>query len=104
MKALVLDTSAYSHFRRGDEATCERMSNADVTYIPSIVLGDLRAGFELGTQLRSNVAMLDAFLDEAFVETIMVDACLPPCGEPVRQSPSMMSGLPRAPNKSALRS
>lgn len=71
---LVLDTSAYSHFRRGDEETCERLSAAQIIYVPVIVIGELRAGFELGGRLRENLAMLDMFLDEPFVRAVDVSA------------------------------
>lgn len=76
MSDLVLDTSAYSHFRRGHEATCEHLAAAEVVYLPSIVIGELRAGFELGDRVRDNVTILQAFLDEAFVRIVDVEVTI----------------------------
>ena len=65
---LVLDTSAYSHFRRGHEGVLDALARADRVLIPATVLGELEAGFELGTRSRENRRGLDDFLAESFVE------------------------------------
>jgi tRNA(fMet)-specific endonuclease VapC len=74
MTDLVLDTSAYSHLRRGDEQVGDRLAMADVVYVPTIVIGELRAGFELGRRIRENVIELETFLDEPFVRAVSADA------------------------------
>ena len=66
---LVLDTSAYSHFRRGHVGVLDALARADRVLIPATVLGELEAAFELGTRLRENRRGLDDFLAESFVET-----------------------------------
>ena len=43
---LVLDTSAYSHFRRGHEIVLDFMASAGIIFLSTTVLGELEAGFE----------------------------------------------------------
>ena len=49
-RPLVLDTSAYSGLRRGRSDIIKLIADADVVYIPAIVLGELEAGFILGSR------------------------------------------------------
>lgn len=64
---LVLDTSAYSHLRAGHDEVLFHVSAAPVVVMPIIVIGELRAGFELGTRTTENQRVLAEFLDEPFV-------------------------------------
>jgi tRNA(fMet)-specific endonuclease VapC len=57
-----LDTNAYSAFNRGRDALTAVLERADRVYVPTIVLGELYAGFSMGTRYDQNVAELDAFL------------------------------------------
>jgi tRNA(fMet)-specific endonuclease VapC len=70
--AVILDTSAYSHLRRGHTEALDRLARAAVVLVPTIVIGELRAGFELGAATGDNVALLDEFLQESFVDVIDV--------------------------------
>jgi tRNA(fMet)-specific endonuclease VapC len=70
--AIVLDTSAYSQMRRGHGVVLDQLAEAAIVFVPVIVIGELRAGFELGDRTKDNIALLDAFLGEPFVETIEV--------------------------------
>lgn len=67
---LVLDTSAYSHFRRGDAAVLDTLARAERVLIPVTVLGELEAAFELGARVRENRRALDDFLAEPFVDVV----------------------------------
>lgn len=67
---LVLDTSAYSHFRRGDATVLDALARAERVLIPVTVLGELEAAFELGSRARENRRGLDDFLAEPFVDLI----------------------------------
>ena len=71
VSSLVLDTSAYSHFRRGHEETLGWMSRAESIVIPTTVLGELHAGFHLGARLAENQRVLEDFLNEPF--TVVAD-------------------------------
>lgn len=70
---LVLDTSAYSRLRVGHEELTEWIVGASIVYLPTIVLGELFAGFLLGQRRKENEQTLREFLAEAFVEIRAVD-------------------------------
>ena len=71
---LVLDTSAYSHFRTGDERVLDQLTRAEIVLMPTIVIGELEAGFRLGSRYRENRVALAEFLDEPFVNVVGVNA------------------------------
>jgi tRNA(fMet)-specific endonuclease VapC len=73
---IVLDTSAYSHLRRGHEAVIDAVSRAEVVHLPATVLGELEAGFRLGRRQRENRRSLAQFLDEPFVNVVDVTAAV----------------------------
>ena len=64
---LVLDTSAYSHFRAGHLQVLDLLARAAMIVIPATVLGELEAAFQLGRRDRENRLMLGEFLGEPFV-------------------------------------
>ncbi len=64
---LVLDTSAYSHFRAGHPRVLDLLARAAVVVIPVTVLGELEAAFQLGRRTQENRLTLAEFLDESFV-------------------------------------
>lgn len=70
--SLVLDTSAYSNLRRGNDATLDAIAAAEVVCVPTIVLGELESGFTLGTRAEENRQTLARFLDEPFVSVLPV--------------------------------
>ena len=67
---LVLDTSAYSHFRRGHPDVLDALARAERVLMPITVLGELEAAFELGSRSRENRRGLEDFLAESFVDAI----------------------------------
>ncbi len=73
MTRMCLDTSAYSHFMRGDEQVVALLDAADWIGVPTIVLGELRAGFALGTRLQTNERELGSFLRNPMVSVLDVD-------------------------------
>jgi tRNA(fMet)-specific endonuclease VapC len=74
LSAFCLDTSAYSNFRRGNEAVATLLDQAEVVGVSTVALGELRTGFLLGGKRRRNEAELDAFLDSSVVEVLPVDS------------------------------
>lgn len=64
---LVLDTSAYSHFRHGHEMVLDFVAAAGLILVSATVLGELEAGFELGSRKKENRIILSQFLEEPFV-------------------------------------
>lgn len=73
MTRICLDTSAYSHFKRGDPAAVEAISSARLIGVPAIVLGELRTGFRLGSHNRRNERELREFLAQPVVTPLAVD-------------------------------
>lgn len=73
MSRYCLDTSAYSHFKRGDARVVELIDQAEWIGLPAIVLGELRAGFRLGGRQDLNEQELSVFLANHAVEVLVVD-------------------------------
>jgi len=72
-RRVVLDTSAYSHFRAGHAALHERLEAAHEIIVPAIVLGELHAAFRGGSRFLDNEATLERFLEEPFVTVRSID-------------------------------
>jgi tRNA(fMet)-specific endonuclease VapC len=68
-----LDTSAYSHFKRGHPPVAELIDRADWIGVPSIVVGELWVGFLSGGRRERNQRDLDEFLRHPVVEELPVD-------------------------------
>jgi predicted nucleic acid-binding protein len=67
---LVLDTSAFSHFRHGHPAVLDHLAKAETILLPVTVLGELEAAFELSRRTKENRLALAEFLDEPFVSVL----------------------------------
>jgi len=70
VRRLVLDTSAYAHFRAGHALVLDLMAVADVVLMPVTVLGELEAGFAHGSRALENRTTLARFLAEPFVTVL----------------------------------
>ena len=99
-----LDTSAYSHFQRGEPRVVEQIDRAEWLGVPTVVLGELWTGFLLGGNRETNTAELDAFLGNAVVEVLPIERevalrrhrvlrrCRPRCSRwQIRSGPSSVS-------------
>ena len=71
---LVLDTSAYSHLRAGHAQVLDHVADVAVVVMPVTVLGELEAGFELGSRAQENRRVLAEFLAEPFASVLGVTA------------------------------
>lgn len=71
-RSIVLDTNAYSALFRGDETVRDAISSARRVILSPVVLGELQAGFALGSKRSKNSTELGAFLAQptVFVEEI----------------------------------
>jgi len=74
MSRFCLDTSAYSHFRRGEAQVVAHIDRAEWIGVPSVVLGELWAGFLSGTRADENETELAEFLAHPIVEVVPLDA------------------------------
>lgn len=73
MSRYCLDTSAYSHFRRGDPPVVELVDAAEWIGLPTIVMGELRTGFLLGQRPAENESELREFLASPVVSELPVE-------------------------------
>lgn len=73
MTRLCLDTSAYSQFKRGEPAAVTALRRARVVGVPTVVLGELRAGFRMGRRADRNELELQAFVAQPPVKVLDVD-------------------------------
>lgn len=73
MTRLCLDTSAYGNFRRGESRVVEHLDRAEWVGVPSVVIGELRAGFLIGSRTDENIDELEEFLRHPSVEVVVVD-------------------------------
>jgi len=62
MTKLMIDTSAYTTFKRGHSETKSQIRKASAILIPTVVLGELLAGFEAGSRRETNRSELTEFL------------------------------------------
>jgi tRNA(fMet)-specific endonuclease VapC len=70
---ILLDTSAYSAFKRGHPHVRHRVREASRIQLNPVVLGELRAGFLQGTRRAENLAELAQFLASPRVEVVTMD-------------------------------
>jgi predicted nucleic acid-binding protein len=68
-----LDTSAYSHFKRGDQQVVELLDTSEWIGVPSVVIGELWLGFLQSARLDRNVGELNQFLANPVVREIVID-------------------------------
>ena len=73
MTRFCLDTSAYSHFKRGHAVVVEALDSAEWVGVPAVTIGELWAGFLQGTRAAGNGAELEEFLENPVVELLPID-------------------------------
>ena len=67
---LVLDTNAYSNFRRGNPELTRLLENADAILVPATVVGELCAGFLQGNRWAQNWTELEDFLCQPGIQLV----------------------------------
>ena len=70
---LALDTNRYTDLCRGEVSVVETVELAEEVWLPFIVLGELRAGFAVGSQGPRNEAILRRFLLKSGVGVLYPD-------------------------------
>ncbi len=70
---VMLDTSAYSAFLRGNEEAAQALREADEIYLNPVVLGELYAGFAKGGREKKNRDILREFLASPRVQVAVID-------------------------------
>ncbi len=64
---ILLDSSAYSHLKRGDGSVVALVRRSKSILLPHVVIGELLYGFRCGTRFQRNIDELQAFLASRFV-------------------------------------
>ncbi len=72
MKKILLDTNAYSNLMNGNEEIFNVILNADIVFFPTIVVGELHAGFWGGSKFQQNKKQLAAFLTRSNIEVVNI--------------------------------
>ena len=67
---LVVDTNAYSAFKRNEPQVFEAFMSAETIILPVFVLGELLYGFKLGNRESENLDELQRFINVASVEVV----------------------------------
>jgi tRNA(fMet)-specific endonuclease VapC len=70
---VAIDANRYSDLCRGVKEVVEQVSRAERVYLPLIVLGELRAGFQAGSLARQNERILARFLGSPRVRLLLPD-------------------------------
>ena len=73
IKSILLDTNAYTAFKRNQTETVTIIGNVDIIAINSIILGELLGGFALGNKPEINRYELDNFMESPRVKIFPVD-------------------------------
>lgn len=70
---ICIDTNIYSAYKKGNAEITKLMEEADQLLVPSIVLGELYAGFYLGSKTGKNLSELNEFLSTPGIEVVEID-------------------------------
>jgi len=70
---LALDTNRYTDLCRGNASVVETLEFADEVWLPFVVLGELRAGFAVGSQGPRNESVLRRFLLKSGIGVLYAD-------------------------------
>jgi tRNA(fMet)-specific endonuclease VapC len=68
MRPILIDTNAYTAFKRGNEEIIEIMQSVETIAVSPIVLGELLGGFDHGTKSYQNRKELYQFLESARIK------------------------------------
>jgi tRNA(fMet)-specific endonuclease VapC len=70
VKKVLLDTSAFVSYLRGDGRVLDWLAKAECVYMSVFVLGELYAGFKAGTKEKENRQIIERFLMKTTVSVL----------------------------------
>lgn len=73
---LIIDTNVYAALARGNTHIRSLLEAADRIEVSTIVLGELYAGFRLGSKRTENIRLLSEFLNVPGVDVIQISAAI----------------------------
>ena len=68
---VALDTNRITDLFRGDLELAEQLGTAEEVWIPLFALGEIKAGFQGGTQQRRNESLLNRLLAKSTVDVLL---------------------------------
>lgn len=68
---VALDTNHITDLFRGDVKLADQLGTSEEVWIPLFALGEIKAGFQGGTQQRRNEALLNRFLAKPTVRVLL---------------------------------
>lgn len=68
MRPILIDTNAYTAFKRGNEEIIDIIQNVEIIGVSPIVLGELLGGFDFGTKSTQNRKELHQFLESSRIK------------------------------------
>jgi predicted nucleic acid-binding protein len=69
---ILLDTSAYSEWKRGNREVDALVRRSSAVLLSTIVAGELLFGFRRGKRFRENLLELERFLENPYVHVVQV--------------------------------
>ncbi|MFM5983310.1 MAG: type II toxin-antitoxin system VapC family toxin [Sphaerospermopsis kisseleviana] len=73
IKSILLDTNAYTAFKRNQNEAVAIIRNVDIIVINSIIFGELLGGFALGNKPEINRYELEKFMESPRVKILPID-------------------------------
>jgi tRNA(fMet)-specific endonuclease VapC len=73
IKSILLDTNAYTAFKRNQNEAVAIIGSVDIIAINSIILGELLGGFALGNKPEINRYELEKFMESPRVKILPID-------------------------------
>ncbi len=70
---VAIDANRYTDLARGQEDVVQVIEQAESVWMPFVVLGELRAGFQAGTRGKENERTLTRFFGKPGVEPLFAD-------------------------------
>ncbi len=70
---MLLDTNTYTELARGSASALSKVQRATHIFLTYVTLGELRAGFAVGSKTQQNEKVLQKFLASARVKVIFPD-------------------------------
>ena len=71
---LVIDTNVYSDLVRGDQSVADLLHQAEIVYLPTIVVGELKRGFYHGGQAKKNIRTFEKFITKPRIRVLDITA------------------------------
>lgn len=69
----IFDTTTYSELLRGHQRVATIVNEAEIIYIPNVVMAELKYGFNLGSRLEDNEKLLSRFVANKKVHILLPD-------------------------------